>query len=185
MPASPRREYARAYAASHHSAHLIPEGSRRALCGAKPRDDRRWLGNGDRHATRLASLPDCPICASRARVAAAIATWDGPPQRAGVIARIDCGTYMGIIGACARCDQVRHLPCRGLCPACLTASRLDGTLAEYGWTYADRLAEYAQMRANRVARAECARRLGVCDRTATRYEKALADAGQAPWRHAP
>ena len=64
------------------------------------------------------------------------------------------------------------------------AEQRSGTLDGWGVTRADRLAEYAALRAGGCLVHEAARRAGVCGRTAARYEAELAGAGQAPWRAA-
>jgi hypothetical protein len=71
---------------------------------------------------------------------------------------------------------------RGLCNSCGTTCRHDGTIAEYGYTRADRMADYAHRRRNGDTIGLAASRLGISRRTAERYEAKLRDAGQAPWR---
>jgi hypothetical protein len=77
---------------------------------------------------------------------------------------------------------VRPLLCRGLCNSCIWTCRHDGTYGEYGYTKADRIADYAHRRYNGDTIGLAASRLGISRRTAERYEAKLRDAGQAPWR---
>jgi hypothetical protein len=71
---------------------------------------------------------------------------------------------------------------RGLCNPCVWRCRDDGTIDGYGYTKADRMADYAHRRYNGDDIGLAASRLGISRRTAERYEAQLRDADQAPWR---
>jgi hypothetical protein len=62
---------------------------------------------------------------------------------------------------------------RGLCAACRRRNRDRGTLGEFGYVKADRLADYAELRGLGVPVPAAAARLGVSERTAWRYEAEL------------
>jgi hypothetical protein len=98
--------------------------------------------------------------------------------RPGVVAVrvLPCGDRRPV-AECACCGRVRLIRGRGLCAGCTWSRRNDGTIGEWGWTRADRLAEYAALRGT-LTRREAAARLGVSVRTADRYEAALR-AGEA------
>ena len=86
------------------------------------------------------------------------------------------------VDECLRCERDRPIRCRGLCQACLNRSRHDGTVTDYGYVKTDRVRDYAQLRTAGYRVAAAGARVGVSGRTAQRYEKELAAAGQAPWR---
>lgn len=96
------------------------------------------------------------------------------------------------VGECARCERERPLYSRGLCCICRRRCRADGTLADYGYVKADKIAEYALVRSRWVRGPdgelrhptipEAAAAAGVNCRTGQRYEAELDAAGQAPWR---
>ena len=90
--------------------------------------------------------------------------------RPGVLAVVTAyGRRLSLAG-CARCGQVRVLLGRGLCGACRSRCRRDGTLTDYGYTKADRMTEYAQHRAGGLGVREAAERAGVSERSGQRYE---------------
>jgi hypothetical protein len=86
------------------------------------------------------------------------------------------------VAECARCGHVRPLLERGLCNSCRTRCHDDGTITEFGYVKADRVADFARLRGNGCQVAEAGERIGVSRRTAERYEAELAGAGRAPWR---
>ena len=167
--------YARVRARSHRSAHLALPGSLTALCGTSPRGG-EWADAAD--------FPECRGCASAARVADAVAGWDAPLRRAGVLALVYRGGCRRSVAECASCGNVRVLRQRGLCQPCVRSATLDGTIEDYGWTRADRLAEYAALRNAGLTIRQAAERTGVSRRGGDRYEADLAAAGRAPWRSA-
>jgi hypothetical protein len=84
------------------------------------------------------------------------------------------------LGDCASCSQYQPIVGRGLCVTCRWRHRADGTIGDYGYVKADRFSDYVLIRPARVAGGElaafvrgAARRLGVSERTAWRYEAAL------------
>lgn len=90
--------------------------------------------------------------------------------RAGVLAVVTAyGRRLSVAG-CARCGRARVLLGRGLCGACRSKCSRDGTLTDYGYTKADRAAEYAQHRAAGLSIREAAERTGVTYRSGQRYE---------------
>lgn len=184
-------QYVRGYRAGHRSAHLVPPGAREALCGARealcgarPREGRSWLGIRPAHAARLEALPDCRYCAVRARVAAALASGSAPGDRPGVVCRVRYHGDLRPVAECARCGQLRPVHRRGLCTGCQRSAEADGTISDYGWTRADRLAEFAGLRGRGLSVAEASARAGVTERTGWRYETALRDSGNALRRDA-
>lgn len=160
----------------HKTAHLAVPGSSTALCGAMALENGTWLDGG--------SLPDCRPCATAARVAEAVAAWQGPQPRPGVLALLPRrgDQDMAPVGGCAECGRVRILPKRGLCASCYEAARQEGTVEGYGWTQDERLADFARYRRLGLDIGQAAARTGVCTRTGNRYEERLAESGQAPWR---
>lgn len=86
------------------------------------------------------------------------------------------------VAECARCGRVRPLLGRGLCNPCRWMSRRNGTILDYGYVKADRVADYARLRGLGYELEDAAVRVGVSKRTAERYEAQLRDAGMAPWR---
>jgi hypothetical protein len=103
-------------------------------------------------------------------------SWDGPVAFIGGVRRR--------VAECASCELERPLYCRGLCRECHARHLADGTLDSFGYVKADRVSDYAALRAARVPIVTAAARLGVARRTAHRYETELAAAGKAPWRRA-
>jgi hypothetical protein len=161
---------------AHKTAHLAVPGSSTALCGAVALGDGTWLDGGD--------LPDCRVCASAARVADAVAAWQGPSPRAGVLALLPRrGDWdMAPVGECAECGRIRMLPKRGLCAGCYKVAWREGTVGRYGQSQDERVAEFARCRRLGFDIRQAAARTGVCTRTGNRYEEALTASGQAPWR---
>jgi hypothetical protein len=101
-------------------------------------------------------------------------SWDGP-----------VATIWGVrrrVTECASCGLERPVHCRGLCRPCQLRHQEDGTAGQFGYVKADRLEDYAWLRASGELLPVAAARLGVTARTAWRYEAQLAAAGQAPWR---
>jgi hypothetical protein len=86
------------------------------------------------------------------------------------------------IAECGCCERERRIFSRGLCQACYSSRLDDGTVASYGYVQADRVAEFSQLRSAGYSIVAAGQRLGVTPRTAQRYETALRDAGEAPWR---
>ena len=76
------------------------------------------------------------------------------------------------VAECALCGHLRVIRGRGLCEPCRKRCRDDGTITQYGYTRADRLADYASLRPS-LAVPVAAGRIGVSVRTAMRYEAAL------------
>ena len=79
------------------------------------------------------------------------------------------------VAECALCGYPRVIRGRGLCEPCRKHCRNDGTIAEYGYVRADRLADYTALREALGMRGAAAR-VGVTVRTAHRYEAALREA---------
>lgn len=77
------------------------------------------------------------------------------------------------VAECARCGRVRPIAYRGLCHGCENHCRKDGTIGDYGYTRADRLADYVELPRDLTAR-QAAERLGVSARTIERYKRELA-----------
>ena len=75
-------------------------------------------------------------------------------------------------GECGSCGEDKALKARGLCLACYHRCTLDGTLGQYGWVRADRLAEFGQLRDRHYPVEFAGARVGVSSRTAWRYEAA-------------
>jgi hypothetical protein len=103
-------------------------------------------------------------------------------SRPGILGQVPYGGAMCPLAECARCERVRPIYRRGLCSRCVKLCRADGTLLEYGWTKADRMAEFAAARREGLTIGEAAVRAGVDPRTGSRYEGELRDRGLAPWR---
>lgn len=84
-------------------------------------------------------------------------------------------------GECGSCGKDKTLKARGLCSTCRNRCTLDGTLGQYGWVRADRLAEFSQLRDRHYPVEMAGARVGVSARTAWRYEAARqpVSAGQA------
>jgi len=68
--------------------------------------------------------------------------------RAGVLAVVTAYGRRLPIAGCARCGRIRVLLGRGLCGGCRTTCSRNGTLTQYGYTKADREADYARWRAS-------------------------------------
>ena len=83
------------------------------------------------------------------------------------------GGYFLRLDDCADCGRLMPIESRGLCAACRKRNRDHGTLREFGYVKADRLADYAELRRLRVPVPAAAGRLGVSERTAWRYEAEL------------
>ena len=90
--------------------------------------------------------------------------------RAGVLAVVTAYGRRLPIAGCARCGRVRVLLGRGLCGGCRTTCSRNGTLAQYGYTKADRKADYARHRAHGLTIREAAERTGIAERSGQRYE---------------
>jgi len=105
-----------------------------------------------------------------------------PVSRPGVLAVAAAHDRRWPVAECASCERVRPIFGRGLCNACRWKRRDDGTIGEYGYVKADRIADYARLRGSGYGVYEAAERIGVSRRTAERYEASLRDAGEAPWR---
>lgn len=95
--------------------------------------------------------------------------------RGGVIAIMPgpCGGRRPV-AECASCGVVKPVKRRGLCRACESRHVRDGSIGQYGWVKADRMAEYASLRPG-LSVPEAAARAGVSVRTASRYEAELRD----------
>lgn len=167
--------YSRVRSAVHRTAHLRAPGAGKALCGALPPRGGKWLDGGN--------LKDCRACANAARTAEAVAAWDGPALRPGILAVVTLAHGARCaVGGCAECERVRPLRARGLCEGCYSAARDNGTVEGYGWTTGERMAEFAGCRGGGLSIGQASERAGVSRRTGHRYEAALAGAGKAPWR---
>lgn len=164
--------------------HLRAPGTTVALCGSGPRRAEQWRVITPGSITVPAAVRACRVCELGWRTAMAVTQAQYPGRRPGELARMPRHGYLAPIAECARCEQVRPVRGRGLCEPCRKAAREDGTLNEYGWLRADRIAEYAQYRTGGLSVRAAARRLGVSERTCSRYEHALTSAGQAEWRTA-
>jgi hypothetical protein len=77
------------------------------------------------------------------------------------------------VAACASCGEPRVIRRRGLCSTCRHRHTADGTIGDYGWTRADRLAEYAAGRRDGLGVGQAAARAGVSRATGSAYEAAL------------
>lgn len=86
------------------------------------------------------------------------------------------------VSECCSCERVLPVPRRGLCSRCYDRHLRYGTLDGFGYMKADRMADYARLRAGGADVPTAAARLGVTARTAWRYEGELAASGRAPWR---
>lgn len=163
----------RAYVAGARAAHLV-DTSGASLCGAHPRIGRRWLGarNG-KERDRLASLGTCRSCRRAQAVAEQLAAQQPPAGRPGVIGLVVLGGAVRRVAGCADCGRTGLIIRRGLCRPCVREHVRDGTITEFGWTRADRLAEYAALRRDGLGVAEASERAGVSCRTGWRYEAAL------------
>ena len=75
-------------------------------------------------------------------------------------------------GTCGCCGKTRSLKARELCTTCHVHCTLDGTLGQYGWVRADRLAEFRELRERHYPVELAGARVGVSARTAWRYEAA-------------
>ena len=75
-------------------------------------------------------------------------------------------------GECGSCGRDKVIKARGLCSWCCHLRTLDGTLGQYGWVRADRLAEFRELRERHYPVELAGARVGVSARTAWRYEAA-------------
>ena len=82
---------------------------------------------------------------------------------------------------CVSCERNRPLCARGLCDACRGLFRRDGTIAQWGYVKADRIADYARLRLVGYHVPLAASRIGISERTAWRYEAELRDASSSGW----
>jgi hypothetical protein len=94
-------------------------------------------------------------------------------NRPGVIAVVEVYGRRLSLAECVLCGHVKPILGRGLCGGCRSACSKDGTLTEYGYTKADRVADYARLRADGLTVTAAAARIGVHRRSATRYEAEL------------
>src|SRR5581483_7161214 len=79
------------------------------------------------------------------------------------------------VSECASCEQMAPLTCRGLCEPCRDRHRKAGTVEEFGYVKADRLADYEWLtRDCGETLYVAAARIGISERTAWRYEAELA-----------
>lgn len=99
---------------------------------------------------------------------------EGKPGVLAVVTRPSGERYP--VAECARCGLQKPVRGRGLCFGCRSRSVRDGTISEYGYTRADRLADYVKLRRGGLGPARAAARIGVTERTAHRYEAALREA---------
>lgn len=90
--------------------------------------------------------------------------------RAGVLAVVTAYGRRLPIAGCARCGRIRVLLGRGLCGGCRTTCSRSGTLTSYGYTKADRKADYARERARGLTIREASERTGIAERSGQRYE---------------
>ena len=103
--------------------------------------------------------------------------------RAGVLAIIVVAPGVRIpVAECACCEEVLPILARGLCSRCRSWHRTHGTIGDWGYTKADRMADYVVLRRSGYGVGEAAGLVGTCKRTAERYEAELRTAGLAPWR---
>lgn len=102
--------------------------------------------------------------------------------RPGVLGQARWGGQIVAVAACARCERVWPMVRRGLCYTCARICRADGTIWDYGYTKADKMADYALARGRGLTVSQAAVQAGVDPRTGQRYEKELADTDRAPWR---
>lgn len=87
-----------------------------------------------------------------------------------------CGDRRAV-AECASCGQPRVIRGRGLCDGCRKRHRRAGTISEYGWLKADRIALYREARGKGLSVEAAAVKAGVAERTGWRYEAALREAG--------
>ena len=75
-------------------------------------------------------------------------------------------------GGCVSCEQDRPVFSRHMCKPCYQRlwRRDDGSLEQFGWVRADRLAEFGQLRDRQYSVEAAGARVGVSARTAWRYE---------------
>ena len=92
---------------------------------------------------------------------------------AGVLALVIYGHCRRRLAGCASCERVRPLVTRGLCDTCRHRYERDGTIGEWGYVKADRVADYARLRLADYPVPVAASRIGVSERTAWRYEAQL------------
>ena len=94
-----------------------------------------------------------------------------PPRWSGPV--VFTGGHFCRLDDCADCGRLMPMECRGLCAACRKRNGARGTLGEFGYVKADRVADYAELRRAGVPVPVAAARLGVSERTAWRYEAEL------------
>jgi hypothetical protein len=81
------------------------------------------------------------------------------------------------VSECASCEQVSPLICRGLCHPCRDSHLYAGTIEQFGYVKADRLADYDWLtRGCGESLPVAAARIGVSERTAWRYEAEIREA---------
>ena len=95
---------------------------------------------------------------------------------AGVVALATVRECRRRVAECASCERVRPLISRGLCDTCRARHQENGTIGEYGYVKADRMADFARLRSSGYGVGEAARRIGVSERTGERYEAELKNA---------
>lgn len=176
VPADALAGHARAYISGSHCAHLVQvDGA--ALCGALPRGRRRWLGiAGDGYEEKAAARRLCCSCRRYAEVLRQLA---GRAPGPGVTLTVVLSGRTLVVSECAACGKVRPVHGRGLCLACWSRHRNDGTLGDWGYVRADRLADFRAYRERGLSVAEAAARVEVSVRTAERYERDLRQAREA------
>lgn len=94
-------------------------------------------------------------------------------NRAGVVGTVVMYGRRLKVAGCADCEQVKPILCRGLCVSCWSRHDSAGTLANYGYTAADRRRDFARFRRGGLSIAEAAARVGVTYRSGQRYEARL------------
>ena len=94
-------------------------------------------------------------------------------NRPGVVAVVEVYGRRLSLAECVSCGLARPILGRGLCGTCHSRHARDGTLTEYGYVKADRIAEYARLRDSGHTVASAAGRVGVTVRSGQRYEAEL------------
>ena len=95
------------------------------------------------------------------------------PLRGQPVPMVFAGGRFYRLDECADCGRFMPMECRGLCHACRKRNSACGTLGEFGYVKADRLADYALRRSRGTPLADAAAWVGVSERTAWRYEAEL------------
>lgn len=170
--------YVPRYAPKAHGAHLVEDGRQDgdALCGSRLKPGRVWLGTAtEDQRARLARFAVCIRCVRQRCVLEAISSQAGSqPLSAGVLGVVRLtGKRLYKIALCADCERPKPIAYRGLCGSCADRHFKDGTIADYGWTRADRLAEYSGLLRQGLTPGEAAERMGICRETAYKYGRAL------------